>query len=190
MSLVHLSDGSERRWFVLRVRSRIEKSVAVALVSKGYEVLLPTYDVYKRGPRRYQQRPLFPGYLFCRIHPDAGGPILPTPGVISFIKFGGRPVPVSESEMANLERMLADAPTREPLAGVPAGTPVRILNGPLKGLDGILSSTSSERKVAVTVSLLGRSVAARLGPEILVEAIDSRIEFRNLGRFDPAVTKR
>ena len=89
--------------------------------------------------------------------------------------------------MANLQRMLDEAPHREPLAGVPEGTRVRIVNGPLKGLDGVLSSSSSERMIAVTVSLLGRSVATRLGSGIRVEAIDPRIEFRNLRRFDGTV---
>ena len=91
-------------WFALRVRSRYENTVATFLGGKGYEWFLPLYKSRRAWSDRIKetQLPLFPGYIFCRFDLQHRLPILTTPGVVSVVGIGRRPVPIDDAEIAAL----------------------------------------------------------------------------------------
>jgi transcription antitermination factor NusG len=88
-------------WYAIRVRSKFERAVSIALSGKGYHEYLPLY----RSRRTWSDRekdldlPLFPGYVFCRFDVQVRLPILTTPGVISIIGMGKIPVAVPDTEI-------------------------------------------------------------------------------------------
>src|SRR5262249_54188687 len=89
-------------WFAVQVRARSEKLVAYVLQNKGFEFLLPLYNVNRLRSDRVigLQLPLFPGYLFCRL--DLTNRLLPlftTPGVMRLLGVGQKPMPVDDSEI-------------------------------------------------------------------------------------------
>src|ERR1035437_3207123 len=99
MSLQVDSAGDNRCWYAIRVQSRFESVVSMALRGKGYEEFLPVYRTRRRWSDRFKDvdLPLFPGYLFCRF--DVTGrllPILTTPGLVSIVGAGRTPVPVPD----------------------------------------------------------------------------------------------
>jgi lipopolysaccharide/colanic/teichoic acid biosynthesis glycosyltransferase len=79
----------DQQWFAVRVRSRCEKAVTMAVRQKGFEAFLP---VRKSGHR---EAPVFPGYVFCRFDPKYQLALLKTPGVLDFVEV---PIPASEIE--------------------------------------------------------------------------------------------
>ena len=93
---------------VLQVTSRHKISADTLLNCKGYEHSLPLCTVRRNWPDRMKtlEQPLFPGYLFYRIHKSAFAPILRTPGVIQIISFGGKPcpLPVPDYEIKQLRQ--------------------------------------------------------------------------------------
>jgi transcription antitermination factor NusG len=151
-------------WFAVQVRTRWEQSTAKILSGKGYEILLPTYEMERRwgGRNRTVEAPLFPGYVFCRFDVLKRLPILVTPGVISVVSRGRVPVPVEHSEIAAIQTLVASGVQAEPWPYLEAGERVRIEDTALRGVEGLFLSLKGSRRVVVSVSLLQRSVALEI----------------------------
>jgi len=100
--------GSLPRWWLLMVRPRSEKKVAVALARKGFEVLLPTFQPKRQWPDRTKsaELPVFPGYIFCRFRACDRPVVVSTPHVLSGVRADPHPIPVPDSEIDLLKRTL------------------------------------------------------------------------------------
>lgn len=151
-------------WFALQVRSRYENIVAAHLEGKGYQCLLPLYKSRRRWSDRFAEieQPLFPGYVFCRLDPFDRFPILVTPGVVLIVGFGKTPVPIQETEIAAIQTVLKSGFPIQPYPFLKIGQRVRMENGPLSGLDGILSDFKGHNHLVLSVTLLQRSVAVQV----------------------------
>ena len=151
-------------WFALFVRVNYEKRVSEALRSIGYEEFLP----FCRSRRRWSDRtkevqsPLFSGYVFCRIDLNRRLPILTTTGVHFIVGNGKVPVPVAEQEIENLRLLTGSQLQAEPWPYLTVGQRVRIEQGALDGLEGILVGLKKPRRLVVSVTLLQRSVAVEI----------------------------
>jgi transcription antitermination factor NusG len=157
------SSGS-LQWFALRVKSNCEKTVATLIQYKGFEEFLPLYRRRQRWSDRYKSvdSPLFPGYVFCRIDPRFRLPILTIPGALNFIGIGKVPVPVEDSEIAAIQTAIRSGLPAAPCEYLNVGQLVRFEDGPLAGLEGILTESRKQCRVVVSVELLKRSVAVEI----------------------------
>jgi transcriptional antiterminator NusG len=152
------------RWYALQVRSRWEGSTATLLSGKGYQTFLPTYKAEKpwRSGARELAAPLFPGYVFCQFDVHKRLPVLVTPGVLNVVGSGRIPVPVEDSEIEAIQMVVSSGLRAEPWPYLELGQQVRIEDGALRGLEGILTSFRGSRRIVVSVSLLCRSVALEI----------------------------
>src|SRR6266849_9075804 len=152
------------RWYALQVRTRWENSATTLLSGKGYRTFLPTVKTKDRRSARSKEiaAPLFAGYIFCQFDAVNRLPILVTPGVIAVVGRGRIPIPVEDSELAALQRMVSSGFEPEPWPYLEVGQPIRIEDGALSGLEGILISFKGSRRIVVSVSLLCRSVALEI----------------------------
>jgi len=152
------------QWFAVRTAIGREKSVANQLQSKGYETFLPLYSSRRQWCDRVKQLELalFPGYLFSRFDLNHRLPILVTPGVQLIVGTGKIPTPVSDAEMAALQRVIASGSPAEPHDFLTAGRRVRIRAGALAGLEGILVDVKNSWRMVLSVELLRRSVAVEV----------------------------
>src|SRR5277367_2579378 len=134
------SATGDQSWFALQVRTRWENSTALLLAGKGYQTLLPTYQVKRQWGRRVKQvdAPLFPGYVFCRFDAQKRLPIVVTPGVITVVGRGRLPVPVDDTEIAAIQTVVSSGLQAEPWPYLEVGQKVRIDSDALEGLEGIL----------------------------------------------------
>ncbi|SRR6266704_4098380 len=152
------------RWYALQVRSRWESTATTLLSGKGYRTFLPTGEVsrHSRSKSRELAAPLFPGYLFCQFDVHDRLPILVTPGVLSVVGRGRIPIPVEDSEIEAIQRVVSSGLRAEPWPYLEVGQQVRIQDGALSGLEGILTSFRGTSRIVVSVSLLCRSVALEI----------------------------
>jgi transcription antitermination factor NusG len=159
-------------WFGVRTRSNHEKTAAFALAGKGYEHYLPTYKSRKRWSDRIveSQRPLFPGYVFCRFDPKSRLPVLTIPGVVSIVGFGNEPAPIDDQEIEAVQAVLRSGLSTEPCAYLREGQRIRVNQGALSGLEGILMRQKSEWRMVVSVALLQRSISVEIDRE-WIEAV-------------------
>ena len=157
-------------WFALVTRPRHEKSAAVSLRAKGLEEFLPLHRARRRWTDRVQaiDLPLFPGYLFCRFGMEEYVRVVQTPGVRAVVGFGGKPVPVAASEIDALQAVLGSGCGVQPWPYLTAGDRVRLEDGPLAGIEGILLREKTQCRVVVSVELLHRSVAVEIARESVV----------------------
>jgi transcription antitermination factor NusG len=164
MKVERLASAGLQQWFALRVKSNCEKTVAAVARNKGFEEFLPLYESRHRWSDRLKsvELPLFPGYVFCRIDPNFRLPILIIPGALHFIGIGKVPVPIDEFEIATIQQAVRSGLVVQPWAYLSAGQLVRLEQGPLAGLEGVLLETRKQFRVVVSVSLLQRSVAVEI----------------------------
>jgi transcription antitermination factor NusG len=169
-----VSDSGKNQWFALQVRGRHERLVSTALTNKGYESFLPTYQNWEGSKRRkYAESPLFPGYLFCRFDAFRRLPILVTPGVIHIVGIGREPVAIDEIEVFSLMRIVDENLQAEPVDFFQIGERVRIVEGPLCGVEGILIDRKGSLQLILSVTLLGRSVRVEINKDRVIASIPS-----------------
>jgi transcription antitermination factor NusG len=151
-------------WFAVRVRPRFEKHVEKSIQSKGFATFLPLYSERRQWSSRVKEVhvPLFDGYVFCQVDPDRRMPILVTPGVLYFVGIGKTLVPVDESEMAAIQTLIQSGSVIRPWPFLRDGDRVRIDDGPLRNVEGILLRGGDADQVVVSITLLQRSVAVRV----------------------------
>jgi transcription antitermination factor NusG len=164
MYLEEQSDSMPYPWFALRVKSRSEKVVATIARNKGFEEFLPLYQSRRRWSDRFKsvELPLFPGYVFCRLNPEFRLPLLTIPGVLGFIGIGRVPAPIEDAEITAIQTAIGAGLLAEPYPFLEVGQRVRVAEGPLAGLEGLLVEVRKQQRIAVSVSLLKRSVAVEI----------------------------
>jgi transcription antitermination factor NusG len=152
--------SGEPGWYAVSVKPRHDKAVARALENKGYEALAPTYRKRRVYGSRVREAdlPLFPGYVFCRVDVARRLPVLTTHGVIQFVGAGRLPLPVDDAEIASLRQAILSGIPLQPYPFLRAGRRVRIEEGGLAGVEGVVVSMKQGPRVVLSITLLQRSV--------------------------------
>jgi transcription antitermination factor NusG len=161
-SLTEAASSEFAPWYAIRVMSNRERAVASLLEGRGFQVSLPLYWSRRNGTGRRKLSVLFPGYLFSSFDPNILLPILSVPGVVHIVCRQRVPVAVDPTEM-NAVRRLSDASLEsQPCAWIAIGERVRVREGPLAGVEGILAREGTRDRIVISVSLLMRSVMVEL----------------------------
>ena len=163
------TDPDTPQWYALYTRSNHEKQVAAHLARNGVENYLPLYETVREWSDRriHLHLPLFAGYLFVHTALRERLPILQTPGVVRLVGAGGHPVPLDGSQIDRLREGLARV-SATPWARLPAGQRVRVISGPLMGLEGVLVRRKSGPRVVISIDLIQRCFIADVDIEALV----------------------
>jgi transcriptional antiterminator NusG len=151
-------------WYGIRTRSNYERVTSLVLRGRGYEPYLPLYRVHRLGAhtRADSERALFPGYLFCRFDVKQRLPILMTTGVVSVVSFGREPVAIPDEEIEAVQAVLRSGLPVEPCAYLREGARVRVTNGSLDGVEGILVKKKNQCRMVVSVTMLQRSISVEI----------------------------
>jgi transcription antitermination factor NusG len=153
------------RWYAIRTTARWEVLASDELSRRGIETYLPLCRVKHRWSDRVKivEQPLFSGYLFGRFPLADRIRVLEAPGVRQIVGIGGAPAPIAAAEIDNLRTLVAANPLLVPWPYLHAGQKVRIVRGPLAGVEGfVVRAEKSALRVVVSVDLLQRSVAAEI----------------------------
>jgi transcription antitermination factor NusG len=155
-----IAKSEAEQWYALVVKPRHDKVVSKTLEHKGYQTLVPLYKKRHRCATRFKESelPLFPGYVFCRFNAMTRLPILTTPGVIQVLGAGRVPIPVDEGEITALQTALSLQVQVSPYPFLQAGQRVRIRDGSLAGVEGIVMNFKPYLRIVLSVTLLRRSV--------------------------------
>ena len=158
------TEDLNRLWFALQVKPRHEKTTAWALRMKGFEEFLPLCTSARRWSDRTKelQMPLFPRYVFCRFDLRHKLSILRAPGVTSIVGFGKSPTPVADSEISALQAIVKSGLPAQSWPFLQIGQVVRLQDGPLADLEGILVHFRNRHRLVVSVTILQRSVAVEV----------------------------
>jgi len=116
--------------------------------------------------------PLFPGYLFVQLHLHSQHKlkVLSTPGVVGFVENRLGPLPIPGHEIESVRKVIETNAECSPHAVLKQGDPVRIVRGPLAGVEGTLLRLGSKSRLVVTIELIQRAISVEM-PENYVELL-------------------
>lgn len=156
-------------WFALRVKSNFEVTSSIHLRDRGFEQYVPSYKVDTRWSDRKKviEKPLFPGYVFCRMNPQDRLPVISAPGVLSAVGFGKTPAPIPEHEIEAIRAILSAGLKVKPWPFLQVGQRVLIQRGALEGVEGILLRFKKTCRVVVSITLLQRSISAEVDEDMV-----------------------
>lgn len=152
------------KWWALYTRHQHEKTVATMLTAKGFEVFLPLYQSTRRWKDRKKviELPLFPCYVFVRGGLDRRLQVVSTPG-IHMILFSGEGVAIiPEAEIQAIQRAVSGPFSVEPHPFLKCGERVRVIRGPLEGVEGILVRKKNLYRLVLSVDMMAKSVAMEI----------------------------
>jgi len=157
-------EGDAYPWFALRVRSKHERVTSLHLRKRGYQEFSPSYHEESQWSDRKKttERFLFPGYVFCRFDPHDRLPILTSPGVVGMVGFGDGPTAIPDREIEQVRSMVHSGLLVTPWPFLELGQTVRLENGPLRGLEGIVEEVKGHLRLVVSILLLQRSVSTEI----------------------------
>lgn len=146
-------------WYVGHTKPKQEDHVSVQLAELGLQVFLPKVCVRRkrRGHTTSQVEPLFPGYVFiaANLTPPVWNAIRWTRGVKAILGCNGIPSPVSDAPIALIMRQVSGDGVVQSTSAFAPGDPVRITDGLLAGLSGILERGASRSgRVQVLLDML------------------------------------
>ncbi|TMJ06144.1 MAG: hypothetical protein E6G99_09230 [Bacillati bacterium ANGP1] len=156
------------RWYALWTRSHCERLVYDQLIARGFELFLPTVEVWSRrgGARRRIRVPMFSGYLFLRSAMDKAHyiEVRKARGLVAILgERWDRLSAVPDQEIEAVQTVVGARLPVLPHAYLQEGQRVRIIRGPLADVQGILVRQDPRRGLLVlSVALLQQSVAVEV----------------------------
>lgn len=161
--------GIDRQWYAVFTVPQNEKSAAKHLSLRNVESFLPTYEavrVWKNRQRVQLALPLFPSYLFVRIGKRERAKVLGSPGVLRIIGNRHEPLPVPDATVEFLRSEIC-ASKMEPFSELVVGQKVRIRDGPMHGLQGVLVRKNNSLRFVLTINLINQHAAVEIDADNL-----------------------
>lgn len=160
--VVHTASGHEAR-VSENLRQRVE---TMGLTEFIFELLVPTQDrvIIRGGKKATIKEKIFPGYLLVKmiLNDNSWLAVRTTAGVTGFVGTGDKPTPLSEAEVANIQKFVA-APAPRYKTKLSVGDAVKITDGPFNDFLGTIHEMDEARgKVKVLVSIFGRETPVEL----------------------------
>jgi len=151
-------------WYAVYTRSRHEQVVKRQLDGKGIENFLPFHEKVNQWKDRKKriQLPLFPGYLFVRILLRHRVEVLRTFGAVSIVGDGSSPLPIPELTILSIQAFIERGLGYHSHPYLAIGNRVRVIDGPLIGLEGILVRKDNKDRLVLSVDLIQRSISVEI----------------------------
>ncbi|HET9481575.1 MAG TPA: transcription termination/antitermination NusG family protein [Candidatus Polarisedimenticolia bacterium] len=158
---------NDPKWHALWTHSNCEQLVHDQLAPRGFQVFLPRVEAWRRhgGERKLVSSPMFPGYLFLRHSMDKTScvEVQKSRGLVRILgERWDRLSSIPDDEIDAVQKIAAAGLPALPYPFLREGQRMRVLRGPLAGVEGILVMGAPEKGLLVlSVELLHRSVAVQ-----------------------------
>jgi transcription antitermination factor NusG len=154
-------------WIVIHARPRCEKKVAEFCRLQSLPCYLPLRSTTHRygGRVRRFESPLFPGYVFCVVN-------IPQRTQVRQSRFTANVLDVLDqaqlvAQLRQVEQAIASGSAIEVMPYLETGRRVRVLSGPLKGLEGIVLRAKGRARIVVNLDMIQQSVAVEVESSLL-----------------------
>jgi len=159
--------SDEGQWLVCHTRPRCEKKFAALMKAEGFE----HYLALVQSGRRYRQqtkrftKPLFPGYVFARVPSERRARIYQQDLL-------ARAIPVVDearflSQLADVKAIVASGLELSVQPLLTRGRRVRVVGGPLHGIEGIIDDAEHPRGIMVAMDVLRQGLLVAVSMENL-----------------------
>jgi len=155
-------------WLVCHTRPRCEKKFAALMAAEGFGHYLPLVQSVRRYGRQTKRfsKPLFPGYVFATVPPDKKTRIYQQDLL-------ARAIPVDDEatflgQLADVRAMVASGYELTLLPLLARGRRVKVVGGPLHGLEGYVDDPTNPQGVVLSVDVLRQGLLVKVPAEHLV----------------------
>ncbi len=171
-------DTKEKKWYAVYTKSRAEKKTALEIGDSGIEVYLPLQKTIRRWSDRKKkvEVPLIRSYIFVKIAGKDYYKVLNTNGVVSFVKFSGKPASIPEWQIQNLKILLGSGKSfKISMEDFHEGDLVTIKTGVLNGIKGRIAKIRGRNKLVISLDALEFSLTISIHPA-LVELVTKSLQ--------------
>lgn len=173
---VQYPEAAQAEWYALWTRSHCERLVHDQLVARGFQPFLPMIETWSRrgGTRHRIPVPMFPGYLFLHHSMDKMSyvEVLKARRLVAVLgrRWDDLAV-VPDEEVEAIRRIISSRLPVLPYPYLREGQRVRIAEGPLRDVEGIMVRSKPNKGLLVlSVELLRRSVAVEIDCTLVAAA--------------------
>ena len=153
---------NEQLWYVAYTKPRQEKALAWNLMQRNVSYFLPL--IKKKQPSvkrlRYTFAPLFTSYIFFKANDAERVEALKTNRIVQTIHVDNQALLIKE--MDTIYRAISSRPVNEYISKIKAGQLVKIIAGPLMGLEGRLREHKNERYLIIEVESVNKTIRVEI----------------------------
>ena len=159
MEILHIEG---KLWTPIRTKPKKEKKLAEYCNANKIDYYLPLRRSIKRYGRKTVEffPPMFSGYIFCLLDHETYQLLLRSHAVFYRVKVDEVQEATLIGDLNNVKIFEAYSRQKEVLVKpeLIAGIQVQVVNGPLKGIVGIIEKRKNNIAVTINIEMLGHSV--------------------------------
>lgn len=155
---------SKKKWLVAYVKMHHEKRVRDKLTDLGVENFLPVQTEIRQWSDRKKkiESVLIPMMIFVRVNTEEQHTVITQPSVLRYLVLRGEhaPTEIPENQMDQFRFMLdfSEQPVNFNTDKLRTGEKVKVIKGPLSGLEGELVNVEGKSNIAIRIAQLGCAV--------------------------------
>lgn len=164
----------QKKWFAVYTKSRAEKLTYSRLVEQGIHSYLPIIKTLRQWSdrKKWVEKPLLSSYVFVCIDKREYQLVLNTDGVVRYISFEGKAVPIPEYQIENLRIIEnSDAEIEHSNLELVEGERVEVTVGPLLGLKGELVRVGRKKRFLVRIDQIHQNLLVNIPSSYLTKEI-------------------
>ena len=158
-----------KQWIAIRSKPRAEKVAFEQLVKKSIEAYLPLVKERRKWSdrKKWVELPLFSSYLFAKIELKESIFVLQTHGVSSIVRFNGNIAVIKNGVVDTIRLALEGGYKLEPTEYFTVGDDVEVIEGPMKGAQGIVFRLKGEDRLIIKIDALQQAIAIHIDTKFL-----------------------
>ena len=153
---------AENTWLVCHTKPRCEKKFAALMSAEKFEHYLPLVNSVRRYAQQTKKftKPLFPGYVFAQVPADQK-PRIYQQDLLA------RAITVEDEatflrQLADVKTIVASGLELSVMPLLSKGRRVKILGGPLHGLEGFVDDPTNPRGIVLSVDVLQQGLRVKV----------------------------
>ena len=164
--------NDEQQWMVVYTKPRHEKALAWNLRQNNIGYFLPMIKTRQNSQKRirYSMLPLFTSYVFVQVNSEAERvAALKTNRIVQMIHVEDQKL--LREELHTVYKAISNRPVDIYLSDLKTGQKVRVINGPLYGLEGILIEQKNAKSLLIEVESVSKTIRVEIESD-KVELVD------------------
>jgi transcriptional antiterminator RfaH len=157
--------GVKKKWYAIYTKSRAERTVCTRLLEQGIDSYLPIVKTLRQWSdrKKWVEKPLFNSYVFVYITQLEYYTVLKTDGVVKYICFEGKAVPIPDYQIENLRLIEnSDADIEHSNIVFKEGERIQVTMGSMKGLKGELVKSGRKSRVLVRIDHISQNLLVNI----------------------------
>lgn len=163
----------DRNWYVFYTTPRAEKKVKQDLYNRGLDVFLPVQKelrYWKNRQKKWIEKVIFPSYIFVYTAEFELHSLRRLPNIATFLHVANRPCTVSVNDIECIRRMIDNEMQVSVENDFVKGHKVKIVHGPLSGLEGILTEQKGKTRFGIQLAEINQTVLIDVCSSVLQKA--------------------